>query len=81
VSNQAVAIMARLTKRYGATVALDSVDLARYPGVTGLLGPDRAGKTTTDCRHTTGAPDLSGTACATGGRSTATARNGSPGAV
>jgi ABC-2 type transport system ATP-binding protein len=35
-----------LRKRFGATVALDGVDLAAGPGVTGLLGPNGAGKTT-----------------------------------
>jgi ABC-2 type transport system ATP-binding protein len=37
-----------LTKRYGATVALDALDLAVDPGeVYGYLGPNGAGKTTT----------------------------------
>jgi ABC-2 type transport system ATP-binding protein len=37
-----------LTKRYGATVALDALDLAVGPGeVYGYLGPNGAGKTTT----------------------------------
>jgi ABC-2 type transport system ATP-binding protein len=37
-----------LTKRYGATVALDGLDLAVEPGeVFGFLGPNGAGKTTT----------------------------------
>jgi ABC-2 type transport system ATP-binding protein len=37
-----------LTKRYGATLALDSLDLAIRPGeVFGYLGPNGAGKTTT----------------------------------
>src|SRR5215216_2570228 len=37
-----------LTKRYDATVALDSLDLAVAPGeVYGYLGPNGAGKTTT----------------------------------
>jgi oleandomycin transport system ATP-binding protein len=37
-----------LTKRYGATTALDGVDLAvRTGSVFGLLGPNGAGKTTT----------------------------------
>ena len=36
-----------LTKRYGGTKALDSVDLAVEPGqVVGLLGPNGSGKTT-----------------------------------
>jgi ABC-2 type transport system ATP-binding protein len=43
------AISARgLTKRYGATLALDRLDLAIAPGeVYGFLGPNGAGKTTT----------------------------------
>ncbi|HEX5308995.1 MAG TPA: ABC transporter ATP-binding protein [Solirubrobacteraceae bacterium] len=37
-----------LTKRYGATLALDQLDLAVTPGeVYGFLGPNGAGKTTT----------------------------------
>jgi ABC-2 type transport system ATP-binding protein len=36
----------RLSKRYGATVALGGVDIAISGGVTGLLGPNGAGKTT-----------------------------------
>jgi ABC-type multidrug transport system ATPase subunit len=37
-----------LTKRYGSTVALDSLDLVVAPGeVYGYLGPNGAGKTTT----------------------------------
>ncbi len=37
-----------LTKRYGATVALDGLDLSVEPGeVYGYLGPNGAGKTTT----------------------------------
>src|SRR3974390_2524100 len=36
-----------LTKRYGRTVALDSVGIALAPGgIRGLLGPNGAGKTT-----------------------------------
>jgi ABC-2 type transport system ATP-binding protein len=36
-----------LTKRYGATVALDHVDLEILPGrIVGLIGPNGAGKTT-----------------------------------
>ena len=35
-----------LTKRYGATVALDSVDFQVDEGITGLLGPNGAGKST-----------------------------------
>src|ERR1700678_2015753 len=35
-----------LSRRYGATRALDGVDIALGRGITGLLGPDGAGKTT-----------------------------------
>ena len=35
-----------LTKRYGATVALESVDFQVDEGITGLLGPNGAGKST-----------------------------------
>lgn len=35
-----------LAKRFGATVALDGIDVAFGPGVNGLLGPNGAGKTT-----------------------------------
>ena len=35
-----------LRKRFGATTALDGVDLTFAPGVNGLLGPNGAGKTT-----------------------------------
>ena len=38
--------VAGLRKRFGATVALDGVDVAFAPGVNGLLGPNGAGKTT-----------------------------------
>lgn len=38
--------LAGLTKRFGATVALDDVDVMFRPGVNGLLGPNGAGKTT-----------------------------------
>jgi ABC-2 type transport system ATP-binding protein len=37
-----------LTKRYGATLAVDGLSFAVRPGlVTGFLGPNGAGKTTT----------------------------------
>lgn len=36
-----------VSKRFGATVALDGVDAQFGPGVNGLLGPNGAGKTTT----------------------------------
>lgn len=35
-----------LSKRYGSTVALDSVDFQVSKGITGLLGPNGAGKST-----------------------------------
>src|SRR5450759_2585015 len=38
----------RLTKRFGALVAVDAVSFVTEPGtVTGFLGPNGAGKTTT----------------------------------
>lgn len=47
-----------LGKRYGATIALDDLDLTIGPGVTGLLGPNGAGKTTLlRCLGTAQAPD------------------------
>jgi ABC-2 type transport system ATP-binding protein len=47
-----------LGKRYGATTALDHLDLTIGPGVTGLLGPNGAGKTTLlRCLATAQAPD------------------------
>ena len=47
-----------LTKRFGATLALDSLDLQIGLGVTGLLGPNGAGKTTLlRCLATALAPD------------------------
>ncbi|MDY6835999.1 MAG: ABC transporter ATP-binding protein [Chloroflexota bacterium] len=36
----------QLTKRYGSTIALESVDLKVYEGITGLLGANGAGKST-----------------------------------
>jgi ABC-2 type transport system ATP-binding protein len=36
----------KLTKRYGTTVALDSVDFEVHDGITGLLGSNGAGKST-----------------------------------
>ncbi|HVB89311.1 MAG TPA: ABC transporter ATP-binding protein [Beijerinckiaceae bacterium] len=43
-----VIVSEKLTKRYGAAIAVDSLDLAIQPGeVFGLLGPNGAGKTTT----------------------------------
>jgi ABC-2 type transport system ATP-binding protein len=60
VSTQPVATIENLTKRYGATVALDSVDLTLRPGVTGLLGPNGAGKTTLIRTLTTSTPPTAG---------------------
>ena len=36
----------RVTKRYGAVLALNDVSLEVAPGITGLIGPNGAGKTT-----------------------------------
>ena len=36
----------RLTKQYGAKIAVDRISLTLTPGVTGLLGANGAGKTT-----------------------------------
>jgi ABC-2 type transport system ATP-binding protein len=48
----------KLRKRFGATIALDGLDLDIGVGVTGLLGPNGAGKTTLlRCLATASAPD------------------------
>jgi len=47
-----------LSRRYGATHALDDVDLTLEQGITGLLGPNGAGKTTLlSILATVGEPD------------------------
>ena len=42
------AILTRVTKRFGQKVAIDGLDLAVRSGtITGFLGPNGSGKTTT----------------------------------
>ncbi|MDE0171648.1 MAG: ABC transporter ATP-binding protein [bacterium] len=43
---EATVVAARLSKWFGAKVAVSEVDCSFGPGVTGLLGPNGAGKTT-----------------------------------
>jgi ABC-2 type transport system ATP-binding protein len=45
-SSDSTVTVTGLRKRFGATVALDGIDVAFAPGVNGLLGPNGAGKTT-----------------------------------
>lgn len=45
-SSDSTVTVTGLRKRFGATVALDGIDVAFTPGVNGLLGPNGAGKTT-----------------------------------
>jgi ABC-2 type transport system ATP-binding protein len=45
-SSDSTVTVTGLSKRFGATVALDGIDATFTPGVNGLLGPNGAGKTT-----------------------------------
>ncbi|MFE3100630.1 ABC transporter ATP-binding protein [Nocardia tengchongensis] len=46
--NEAIAVTARLTKRYGSHLAVDAVGMTVHRGeIYGFLGPNGAGKTTT----------------------------------
>ena len=46
VSAQPLIVADRLSKRYGSVVALDEVSLTIYDGITGILGENGAGKST-----------------------------------
>lgn len=61
-----------VTKRFGATAALDGVSLEIGSGVTGLLGPNGAGKTTLIRVLATAEPPTSGTVRALGHEATGT---------
>jgi ABC-2 type transport system ATP-binding protein len=59
----------RLTKRYGATTAVDDITFTASPGrVTGFLGPNGAGKSTTMRMMVGLTTPTSGTASVLGGR-------------
>src|SRR5262249_55158728 len=59
--------VARLSKRYGAVLAVDAVSFAIGRGeIVGLLGPNGAGKTTTMRMLTTFLPPTSGRAALAG---------------
>lgn len=45
-NDQAIVRLKRVTRQFGARMALVDVTLDLYPGLTGLLGPNGAGKTT-----------------------------------
>lgn len=46
VTSEAGAVVEGVSRRFGATRALDDLDLLIRPGVLGVLGPNGAGKTT-----------------------------------